>query len=584
MSDLKKEKKWLFIIIGGIIFAGLKNIFTDFDMDCEYAIAMSYRMARGDHMVAQMWEPHQTSAFLNAFFIKIYLLLTGTTTGIVVYLNTIGLLVKSGVAVVFYQTFKKCCNNVLLILICTFFMLVNAKNYLILDYSNMMIYFSVLLCCMLFACMQRRSEGKKALLFLTLSAVCFCMEVLSYPSSIILFPFILGLIYRYSETKWRDMTGFSAVCAVFGGCYLLFLVAQAGGWEHFLFCIRQILTGDHAHSLQKVSEKGMLYFEEILRVAVLAVILLIFTFLVGALFFRIGVIKGNRKRQYIKIFFLMAFVLYFAEAFMKFDTPALMLKYNYLHMAIYIPILLLAFCLVKYCSDEEKMMYRIGMEISVWSSIAVLLLTNWTFLTTMAYLILAVMMSILPIGKYLERAVSAEENRKAEGSPTLCNRAMIRCYGIIVVFLGVVFFRNFFIYSPVISVHVNVLEIRNVVKSGPAIGIFSDYIGPHTMNCNLEDWREYIRKGDRVLIVGNNTIGYLYEDTEIAIDSTICTPTYDEKLLRYWELNPWKKPNVVVVNCWFGELMVTDEWIVQWIEENFEEYVDGTYLRFYRSE
>lgn len=78
---------------------------------------------------------------------------------------------------------------------------------------------------------------------------------------------------------------------------------------------------------------------------------------------------------------------------------------------------------------------------------------------------------------------------------------------------------------------------------------------------------------------------YLYEDITIRVDSTICTPTYNEKLLQYWEENPDKFPDVVVVVCWFGQLNVDkDSWIMQWIREEFGEnsYIDGTYQRYYR--
>ena len=69
-----------FLLIIGAILVNIKSIFTDFDVDSEYAIAMAYRMIKGDRMVAQMWEPHQTSAFLCAFFMKIYMAIFRTTS------------------------------------------------------------------------------------------------------------------------------------------------------------------------------------------------------------------------------------------------------------------------------------------------------------------------------------------------------------------------------------------------------------------------------------------------------------------------------------------------------------------------
>ena len=159
----------------------------------------------------------------------------------------------------------------------------------------------------------------------------------------------------------------------------------------------------------------------------------------------------------------------------------------------------------------------------------------------------------------------------------------------LILFVCVFLFRNIYVIrSMSLPTNVKLLSISGIVKDGPMAGLVSDYMGPYIANSNLNDWRQNVRKGDRVLIVGTihlSTIGYLYEDTEICVDSTICTPTYSEKLLSYWEMNPWKEPNVVVLDCWFGEPRIAEnEWIMKWIEEHFDSYVDGRYVRFYRRE
>ena len=85
-SSKKLTGKYRKIILGilGIFVIGLqfKFIFTELNIDTEYAIAMSWRMLEGDFMLENMWEPHQTSAFLLAFIIKIYTAVTGTKEGI----------------------------------------------------------------------------------------------------------------------------------------------------------------------------------------------------------------------------------------------------------------------------------------------------------------------------------------------------------------------------------------------------------------------------------------------------------------------------------------------------------------------
>lgn len=100
------QKYLIAALILGVIFLNIKKVFMDFSVDVEYAITMSYRLAMGDHMFSQMWEPHQTSAFLLAFFIKIWMSALGTTTGLVIYLNTVSLLAKSTVTLFFYKPLK----------------------------------------------------------------------------------------------------------------------------------------------------------------------------------------------------------------------------------------------------------------------------------------------------------------------------------------------------------------------------------------------------------------------------------------------------------------------------------------------
>lgn len=567
---LRETPKWMLAILAGVILANIKRVFLDFDVDCEYAIALSYRMARGDHMIAQMWEPHQTSAFLNAIFIKIYLLLTGTTTGIALYLNIVGLGAKLGVAYVFYRTFRKYCDSSILFFMCAFFMTVNAKNFIILDFSNMMVYFSVLLCCSLFTYLQRQEEPGKKKFFLVLAAVCFCLEVLSYPSAIILFPLLLVILCHYSVTKKKDMWLFSGVCFAFGCAFLGILMAQAG-WSRFWVSVNYIVTGDETHQVGKFAVQLKTYAAEAGGVAVLFGGCAILSFLSG----KVSAGRGASltKFDYVKRFFVFLLSYNFIHILIDLSENGFHVIFRLLYVAPYIPILFFAFMLRGNCDREERMAFDIGAEISLGSCVAVLLLTNLTLLTTVAYLTLGVMVSMIPIGRYLQKVMPNEKRMKM--------------YGMFILFLAVVIFKNIYVFRPSNRLHATILSVRNVVRDGPMMGIFSDYMGTYIRNSNLKDWKQYVHEGDKVLIVGYpvSTIGYLYEDTEICVDSTISSPTYSEKLLSYWELNPWKEPDVVILDCWFGEPhFPEDEWIMGWIGENFDSYVDGAYVRVYRKE
>ena len=568
MKTMDKKSKWiLYMLLAGAVLVCIKRIFTDFDIDCEYAIAVSYRLVRGDRMISQMWEPHQTSAFLNAFFIAGYRFLTGTNTGLALYLNVVGTLVKMSVAWLFYRTFRNCFEKMVLCLMCIFFLFVSAKNSVILDYSNMMVYFSVLLFCALFTHLQRQKGNG----FLVLAAVFFCLEVLSYPSVILLFPLVLCFIYRYSRQRKRDLLLFAGVCFAAGGAFLAFLIWQAGP-GNFRACITQIVAGDDSHGVGGISAKLGLLGLDLKNMALLFGSCAALSFLAGKVRFWT---KGKAEKNWnVKVFFLLLFLQNLVFAVICPGNEKLQAEAGSLYLAAYLPFLLLAFLLRKYCDKDERMAFYLGAGISIGSCGAVLFLTNLSFLTALAYLIPGIMVSMVPVGKYLEEILSGALSWKR--------------YGMICLFLAVMLFRNLYLIRPMTGTQTTVFSIGNVVRDGPMLGIFSDYMGPRIANSNWEDWKQFVRKGDKILIVGSpiaSTIGYLYEDTEISVDSTICTPTYSKKLLHYWELNPWKEPNVVILDCWFGKSNVPeDEWIMKWIEENFTSYVDGTYIRVYRRE
>lgn len=89
MSRQKGYRLLRNLLILGSILAAIKLIFVDYTMDEEYQIVMAYRNLQGDTLFGTMWEPHQTSAFVCAVLLRLYTAITGTTTGVVLFLRSI---------------------------------------------------------------------------------------------------------------------------------------------------------------------------------------------------------------------------------------------------------------------------------------------------------------------------------------------------------------------------------------------------------------------------------------------------------------------------------------------------------------
>lgn len=553
--------RWIVgVLTIGVILVNIKNIFTNFNIDAEYAIAMSYRMVKGDGMFEQMWEPHQTSGFLVALFIKIYLMLFQTTTGLAVYLNTVGLILKFVVTVILYVTLKRSVNPHVLYLLSLFFMAVNPKNMLLPEFSNMQLWFSALLFCALFVYLQ--DQKKKIWLYCAVIALCF--EVLSYPASVLVFGGVLVILCIYAQKKWQDILIVVGSCFTIGIAYVGLFVARMG-IARFAEAVKYIVLGDKTHSIGVLQKWGA-YIVEIGKVGILVGICAI---VAAVLAWVLSLFKNIDKRNYFLVLWAVCLCVYHFGS-------TLMVGDRYMYLTLYVVILLVAIWACRFCDSREKQIYILGITISGCNLIAILVLTNLTFLTSVAYLILGVALAFIPISKACEKLGIVKN--------------ILWRYAILILFCGVTIFRSGYLVRAMQEENTSVLDVLQaggIVKAGPAKGIVSDYMGPYVMNSSMAEWEMYVNDADKLLIVGHekiSTIGYLYKDTEICVDSTICTPTYDEKLLKYWEQNPQKYPNVVVVSCWFGELKVArDSWIMQWIENEFQAdiVVDGQYYRYY---
>lgn len=239
------------------------------------------------------------------------------------------------------------------------------------------------------------------------------------------------------------------------------------------------------------------------------------------------------------------------------------------YILIFYAIMLLGVFGLKYCSSQEKQIYAVGMLLSSGCFLAVFLLTNLEILSVSSYLVLAVMVSFIPASGWLQ----ANKTKN-----------------IIILFCAMVIMNRGLFVRTIDGVPNNIFDLRGIIRSGPAMGIVTCYMGAYEEACDIEDWDMYIMPGDNLLIVASDVlyaVPYMYKDVSISTHSTICTPTYDEMLLKYWEENPEKYPNVIAVSCWYGELHIKeDSWIYQWIQEEFQPstYSDGRYWRFYRLE
>lgn len=568
---VKQPDRWLrcclWLLCIGAVLVNIKGIFSDFDIDVGYALTMSYRMLKGDRMFVDMWEPHQTSAALAALFIWIYITVARTTTGIVVFLNIIGVLLQGTIAIVLYKVLSARLESTVAALSSIFFFTFRPKGIVFPEYSNMQIGFSVLL----FLCLLLYFENQSKNRYLVFASVCLCLLILSYPSCLVVYFAVLVLLCIYGERKVFSIMLFSICCFLQGVCYVLFFSLRIG-LDGLFTGMRNIVEADGMHSGTTLGQPG--YFRFFNQGCVWLACCLAASLLLTAIIHGVAGKRGKRRKNSFKgdlliIFSLLVFFYEMVRSFFYRD--------RYTYMTVFLLIILLGSIGVKFCNAKEKQIYILGMVISAGSFLATFLLSNLDFLSIVAYLVLAIMVSLIPIGRWLDRnIVSVKEVVKKSLILLLCAMTIMH-RGIIIKTAGTL----------EISL-LDLLELRGMIRSGPPLGIVSYYMGAHEPNTTGREWDQFVFPGDRLLVVGSvvvNNIMYLYTDVEICIHSTISTPTYDEKLLEYWEMHPEKFPNVIAVQCLDGRPLISeDSWIYQWIEGEFQSDVceQGTFWRFYR--
>lgn len=266
-----KQWKWIVsILMLGTIMAALKVIFFDYTMDEEYQIMMSYRNLEGDHLFKEMWEPHQTSAFLCTGLMWLYKMVTGTYTGVMIYLRVCTVGIQALICWYLCRVLRGFLDREYAFLCGLIYFNIVPKIIQIPEFSNMQLWFFTLLVLPLIQYYTlEKTERKKKWYLLVVAGISMSLEVLSYPSCLILFPFFAGYLFissgkseDYAEqneiregkkgfdrvSAWRDSLIFVGTCGI---CGILWLAAvlRTVSMEEFLRNLQYILNYDLTHEL-----------------------------------------------------------------------------------------------------------------------------------------------------------------------------------------------------------------------------------------------------------------------------------------------------------------------------------------------
>ncbi len=563
-NKLNKYEK-IFISIAWIlaVLVCVKSIFTDFGGDNAYQVAMSYRHLRGDKMLLEMWEPHQTSIFLNDILMFLYKLVVPSFKGVCVYLQVCGTLAFAGLATFLYKSVREYTGVFVGQLMCVFLIVFKAKQTPLLEFSNLEIGFSILLFCTLiryFKLLKANRSKVKRILLLLASSVFTAMQILSYPSCILT---VIAVIFILAIGKNTAATKFKAICVYLGGLVLIggiyggyFLVTI--GFGKMIEIAKLIISSD-THST--MARFGAMWYGIIYAVAGVAVgglLALIIHFCLGAL------IKPLKKVSFLTTW---AACCTATEVVLVVFQRKTGIDWTCSFYIIPLLLMLLGIVAFKKMSEEERKIWLMGSGLSIVSCVATALLSDLGIITMVAYLVLGGAVSFITL-KYI------------------CMDHKALAY---IVILCILFHRGMVLwgYGNINNNVILTYEARNIIKSGAATGIVCDKDTRARSGAELEDFANFTNENDKVFVVGKwlyDPIIFVNHGAEISNYSTIDTPYYGESIDDYFRMNPDKTPTVIAVECSFGRLGISsDSFIMKWMEEKgYKEAGEGSYWRFYR--
>lgn len=267
----KKTGYFLYLLWFGAVLVSIKSVFTDFGTDNSYAVATSYRHISGDHMFMEMWEPHQTSAFLTDILMLLYRFFVPSLTGVVIYLQIMGVLLWIPIILILHKELSKHIDKELSHLICIFLFVFRAKQTVFPEFSNMQTGFSILF----FVFLVKYICNQVKLRYLILSAIFMCLEIISYPTCIIAYAAALGILIMYTERRGRNVLTFSGVCAALGVSYVGYFI-WTRGFAEFVNTLSLLVKADASHTgfsmsfrpYFQVFAEGAVYMAGILAIAV----------------------------------------------------------------------------------------------------------------------------------------------------------------------------------------------------------------------------------------------------------------------------------------------------------------------------
>ena len=522
-KKIKNGILWILILLS--VVAAVNQLLIGFDIDEGYAVSMPFRLLQGDHLFADMWEVHQTSALLPAAFLWLFYQVTGSTAYMVLYLRIVATLLHLGMTVLIYRKTRKYLTADWSLLFALLYLNLLPKWIISLDFSMQQVWGLTLL----FTCLlEERGTEKKQLWQDFLAGLSLAFTVLAYPGMVLLYPTVLVMICMCNKAlsgkdKCRKCLLFTAGCAVCAVVFFLYILLFMPVADFLSGIPKVFMDGTHQFTMQT---KLLLYGQQWLNVAKQLLILSVLP-LLAALILQIFRQKKRKEKGSLFLAFLLLFVA---------ETSLLMILGNLVgiqmgpfHFQVRYLLFFLCICIAGWNGrNTDRPLFYVPIFLMLVAFVGILVFSNVGPDSSSSYLGLGILAGFsLLLNKY------PQKEQLLFATTVLFVLSLLFCKG---------YYVRITEYGPS-----TVRQQRVQVTEGALAGIYvlpeeaEQYMQEHeTVQCVTQP-------DDKLLFLGTDGILNLSANCPFVSPSTISTPAFNEQWVEYFTEYPEKEPTVIVL-------------------------------------
>lgn len=546
---MKKNRVWAGILFAVCILLSLigiwKSVYVSADIDESYAFTMAVRIAGGERMFIDLWEPHQMSAFLYAPLVWIYKSIAGNLDGALVFMRFAGAFVQALLSVWCYRVLRR--YQPFLAGICAILYLnFTPKHIQSPEFTS--IYYWMMMALILCALSYMQHKKKR---YLVLAGLFMSMAVLCYPTALVLFLYLQVLFFVCAKENRKESFLFALTCFLAGVCFLFYLCIRGGGITPVLQNIPNVLSdASHKQSLTAMCRDHLVHLGKMLYVTAGFIVLC-----------QVGRPVLDQKKEHASVFMGILLLLQAVWMVVQFHTI------QHVNFMIFYPIVCQLFVIGWYAyaafdkTEEDRQLFYGGVLLSAVALLAVLTTSNLTAEYSVSFLLPGVLAGLLLIGKVMG---TGEKKQKAYLAYAVLLAAL----------LLQLFAARILLVRFTSTQRKNIFDTYVKTETGVLSGIYLGEFDAAQYEAKYAALQKYVGKDDRLLYVGCDMFLYsALQKGQIATGNTISTPAFSDQLMTYYRMYPEKIPTVLFVDREYGadfSVLLEEEPLKDFVENYFD--------------